>query len=119
MPDLFNSVFADESQSTLSVGLFLCCILVALVCGGIYLAAFSFRERGSRSMRLSLTLLPAAVCVVIMMVNGNVGAGVAVAGVVTEEGVVGVWDFAVCKVITSLHVGSVIARRSRRGGGCV
>ncbi len=80
MPDLFNSVFADESQSTLSVGLFLCCILVALVCGGIYLAAFSFRERGSRSMRLSLTLLPAAVCVVIMMVNGNVGIGVAVAG---------------------------------------
>ena len=80
MPDLFNSVFADESQSTLSVGLFLCCILVALVCGGIYMAAFSFRERGSRSMRLSLTLLPAAVCVVIMMVNGNVGIGVAVAG---------------------------------------
>ena len=80
MPDIFNSVFADETQPTLSVGLFLLCILVALVCGGIYLAAFSFRGRGSRSMRLSLTLLPAAVCVVIMMVNGNVGIGVAVAG---------------------------------------
>ena len=80
MPELFNSVFADGTQSTLSVGLFLCCILVALVCGGIYLVAFSSREKGSRSMRLSLTLLPAAVCVVIMMVNGNVGIGVAVAG---------------------------------------
>lgn len=80
MPDLFNSVFADATQSTLSVGLFLCCILVALACGVIYLAAFSFRERGSRSMRLSLTLLPAAVCVVIMMVNGNIGIGVAVTG---------------------------------------
>lgn len=80
MPDLFNSVFADGTQSTLSVGLFLLCILVALICGGIYLAAFSFRTRGSRSMRLSLTLLPAAVCVVIMMVNGSIGIGVAVAG---------------------------------------
>ena len=78
--NLFNSVFASETQSTLSVGLFLLCILVALICGGIYVAAFSFRARGSRSMRLSLALLPAAVCVVIMMVNGSVGVGVAVAG---------------------------------------
>ena len=80
MRNLFNSVFAGETQSTLSVGLFLLCVLVALLCGGIYVAAFSFRGRGSRSMRLSLALLPAAVCVVIMMVNGNVGVGVAVAG---------------------------------------
>lgn len=78
--NLFNSVFASETQSTLSVGLFLLCILVALICGGIYVAAFPFRARGSRSMRLSLALLPAAVCVVIMMVNGSVGVGVAVAG---------------------------------------
>ena len=33
--NLFNSVFASETQSTLSVGLFLLCILVALICGGI------------------------------------------------------------------------------------
>lgn len=30
---------------------------------------------------VTLALLPAVVCVIIMMVNGNVGAGVAVAGV--------------------------------------
>ena len=52
----------------------------AILISGHDLRAFSFRARGSRSMRLSLALLPAAVCVVIMMVNGNVGAGVAVAG---------------------------------------
>ena len=80
MQNLFDSVFGGTSQSTLSVGLFLCCIFISLVCGGIYSAAFSFRARGSRNMRLSLILLPAAVCVVIMMVNGNVGIGVAVAG---------------------------------------
>lgn len=60
MPDVFASVFGGESQTTLSAGMFLLCILVSLVCGGAYLLAFSFRERGSRSMRLALALLPAA-----------------------------------------------------------
>lgn len=80
MPDLFASVLGGETQTTLSVGVFLLCILVALVCGGAYLLAFSFRGQGSRSLRLALALLPAAVCVVIMMVNGSIGIGVAVAG---------------------------------------
>lgn len=56
MHNLFGSVFADETQSTLSVGLFLACIAVSLVCGIVYLVAFSFREKGSKSMRLSLVL---------------------------------------------------------------
>ena len=34
----------------------------------------------TKSFVVTLALLPAVVCVVIMMVNGNVGAGVAVAG---------------------------------------
>lgn len=80
MPDLFDSVFGGDTQNTLSVGLFLLCILIALICGVIYLAAFSFRDRGSRNMRMSLVLLPAAVSVVILMVNGSIGIGVAVAG---------------------------------------
>ncbi len=44
--------------------------------------AFSYKlsSRSSGSFILTLALLPAVVCVVIMMVNGNVGAGVAVAG---------------------------------------
>ena len=41
----------------------------------------SYRFKKSRPLlRVGLALLPAVVCVVIMMVNGNVGAGVAVAG---------------------------------------
>ena len=67
MLNLFDSVFGGGTQNTLSVGLFLLCILIALICGVIYLAAFSFRDRGSRNMRMSLVLLPAAVSVVIMM----------------------------------------------------
>ena len=38
------------------------------------------RNRYTKSFAVTLALLPSVVCVVIMMVNGNVGAGVAVAG---------------------------------------
>lgn len=80
MHEWFNSAFPSGTGETVTVGLFLCCILVSLVCGGIYLAALSVRGSASRSMRSALMLLPAAVCVVIMMVNGSIGVGVAVAG---------------------------------------
>lgn len=39
-----------------------------------------YRIRYTKSFVATLALLPAVVCVVIMMVNGNVGTGVAVAG---------------------------------------
>ena len=39
-----------------------------------------YRSRYTKSFVMTLSLLPAVVCVVIMMVNGNVGTGVAVAG---------------------------------------
>ena len=41
---------------------------------------YSFRTHHTRSFATTLALLPAIVCVVIAMVNGSVGAGVAVAG---------------------------------------
>jgi len=50
------------------------------VLGLLLSAAFMHRSRYTKSFVLTLALLPAVVCVVIMMVNGNVGAGVAVAG---------------------------------------
>lgn len=46
----------------------------------MFLALIYDRKLCSRSFLVTLALLPAVVCVVIMMVNGNVGAGVAVAG---------------------------------------
>lgn len=41
---------------------------------------YAFRSKYTQSFLVTLALIPAVVCVVIMMVNGNVGAGVAVAG---------------------------------------
>lgn len=46
----------------------------------IFAAMYMYRTRYTKSFVVTLALLPAVVCVVIMMVNGNVGTGVAVAG---------------------------------------
>ena len=64
----------------ISVSNFLICVGSALIVGLIIAALYSFKTRCTKSFAATLALLPAVVCVVIMMVNGNVGAGVAVAG---------------------------------------
>ena len=66
-------------NTELSVAGFLLPIISALVMGFI-LSKFVPDEGSSRGFKVTLALLPAVVCVVIMAVNGNIGAGVAVAG---------------------------------------
>ena len=81
MPDsLFRGLFDTDMTSVITVTDFLLCVGVALVIGVILAACYAFRSRYTKSFLMTLALLPAVVCVVIMMVNGNVGAGVAVAG---------------------------------------
>jgi len=77
---MFRGLFDTDMTAVISVGDFLLCIGVSLVLGLLLSAAFMHRSRYTKSFVLTLALLPAVVCVVIMMVNGNVGAGVAVAG---------------------------------------
>lgn len=66
--------------SSVSFGRLMACVLVALGLGLALAGAHAFRNRHTRSLSVTLALLPAIVCVVIAMVNGNLGAGVAVAG---------------------------------------
>ena len=66
-------------NTDISVTGFLIPILSALVMG-LILSKFAPDEGSSRGFKVTLALLPAVVCVVIMAVNGNIGAGVAVAG---------------------------------------
>ena len=77
---LFQGLFDTDMTAVISVTDFLLCIGCALLLGVILAACYSFRSRYTKSFLMTLALLPAVVCVVIMMVNGNVGAGVAVAG---------------------------------------
>lgn len=76
---IFSGVF-ETSLATISLSDFLLCVGVSLVLGLILCAMTLWHSHFSRSLLVALAILPAVVCVVILMVNGNVGTGVAVAG---------------------------------------
>ncbi len=77
---IFNGLFDTHYSTVISIGDFLLCIGVSLVVGLILALGHMYKSRYTKSFIVTLALLPAVVCAVIMMVNGNIGAGVAVAG---------------------------------------
>lgn len=80
LDNLFAGLFDTATQPVIAVTDFLLCVGLSLVLGLILAGVYSFRNRYTKSFLITLGLLPAIVCIVIMMVNGNIGAGVAVAG---------------------------------------
>ncbi len=80
LDNLFKGLFDTNMTQVISVSDFMLCVGCSLVIGLILTWCYAFRNRYSRGFVATLALLPAVVCVVIMMVNGNVGTGVAVAG---------------------------------------
>ena len=77
---IFKGIFDTGTQSTVSVQNFLLCMTVSLLIGIFLAFAYTVRNKYTKSFLMTLAVLPTVVCVVIMMVNGNVGTGVAVAG---------------------------------------
>ena len=77
---LFTGIFDSASTTVIPVGQFLLCVAVSLLIGGLVAFSASRRARFTHSFLAALAALPALVCVTIMMVNGNIGAGVATAG---------------------------------------
>lgn len=73
---MLNSVI----NGAVTVPSFLICVISALVLGLLTSVVFTARSYHTGSLTISLALLPPVVTVVIMLVNGNVGAGLAVAG---------------------------------------
>lgn len=76
MSQIFNSIIGTE----ITLKTFLLCFITALFCGLITAIAANFRVECTKSFTVSLIVLPIIVSTVIMMVNGNVGTGVAVMG---------------------------------------
>ena len=77
---LFTGLFDSDTATVISVTDFLLCLVFSLALGLVMAFAYMYRTRYTKSFVVTLALLPAVVCVVIMLVNGNVGTGVAVAG---------------------------------------
>ena len=80
LENLFRGLFDTDLVAVISVTDFLLCLGCALALGLVMAFAYMYRTRYTKSFVITLALLPAVVCVVIMLVNGNVGTGVAVAG---------------------------------------
>lgn len=77
MLNLFNSIIPSTGITPV---VFIILVLVSLVLGGIMALIHTYRNDYTKSFIMTLAILPAVICVVILMVNGNIGAGVAVAG---------------------------------------
>ena len=75
-----SSIFSSVLSGSFSVGQYLLCLLAAGLCGAIAALALGRESTASRSFLISLVALPIIVTTVILMVNGNVGTGIAVAG---------------------------------------
>ena len=80
LANFFRGLFDTDMTSVIAPLDFLICVGSALAVGLILAMFYMYQTRYTKSFVATLALLPAVVCVVIMMVNGNVGTGVAVAG---------------------------------------
>lgn len=80
LQNIFRGLFDAETANVIAVSDFMICIVCSLIIGFVIAAMYMYKSTYSKSFIVTLAMLPAVVCVVIMMVNGNIGAGVAVAG---------------------------------------
>lgn len=77
---LLDTLFASVTGGTVTAGNLLLCTIFSLVLGLLGALVYMHRNTYSKSFVVTLALLPAIVQIVIMMVNGNLGTGVAVMG---------------------------------------
>lgn len=79
LEQLFGTVIPTEG---IAVSSFLTCLAGALVLGAFLAFVFTYKSKTNytKSFVGTLLILPAVVAIVIMMVSGNIGTGIAVAG---------------------------------------
>ncbi len=80
LDNLLKGIFDSDLTTVITLSDFLLCIVVSLLSGLLLAGSYMYKTHYTKSFAITLALLPAVVCVVIMMVNGNIGTGVAVAG---------------------------------------
>jgi hypothetical protein len=80
MQPLIDNVKSYLTLDLTHLSSFLICILGALIAGAILAIGYTIKNSYTKSFVLTIAILPAIVCVVIMVVNGNIGAGIAVMG---------------------------------------
>ena len=79
LTSIFGS--SDSLASQVTSGEFLICCVASIVLGIVCALVYIFRHDHSKNFVVTLALLPLIVQMVITLVNGNLGAGIAVMGV--------------------------------------
>lgn len=80
MDMILQTIFDTTGAMTMSLYDFLLCMVTSMAIGLFIAFMYGRKNKTSRSFLMTLATLPVAVSMVIIMVNGNIGAGVAVAG---------------------------------------
>lgn len=77
---MLNNITGSVINGSLSVGSFLLCTGCSFLLGLAVALVYMYKNPYSKSLALTLVLIPATVQIVIMLTSGNIGAGVATAG---------------------------------------
>lgn len=80
---VMTSIYGTSESAVVGVSStsFLLCCLASIVLGAAVAGIYMFRHTYSKNFVVTLAVLPLIVQLVIMLVNGNIGAGIAVMGV--------------------------------------
>ncbi|MDD3026571.1 MAG: DUF4956 domain-containing protein [Erysipelotrichaceae bacterium] len=80
---MLNSIIeqlATTTTSQITLTSFFTCMVAAMVIGLVIAKMYEYKNSYNKGFVITLAMLPSIVTLVIMMVNGNIGTGVAVAG---------------------------------------
>lgn len=77
---MFENLFTPIFTSTFDATSFIICTLTSLTLGSLLALIHNKLNKSNISMLLTIVLLPFVVQIVLMLVNGNVGTGIAIAG---------------------------------------
>lgn len=77
---MLDEIFVSILGSSLTAKSFLLCALTSIVLGFLLAITHLYKNCSTKSFALTVALLPLIVQVIIMLVNGNLGTGIAVAG---------------------------------------
>lgn len=81
LQNVISSIFSSNSTNiTVTVGEYFLCLAAALVLGIVIALIGHYKSRQTKSLSVALVLLPVIVQTIIMLVNKEFGAGLAVAG---------------------------------------
>lgn len=77
---MLETLFGNIFSTSFSLGDFATGLVSALILGAVSALAYTYKSTYTKGFVVTLATLPAVVAVIIMMVSGSLGAGVAVAG---------------------------------------